>query len=214
MGIKGRILPPKSEQKLVRQTRVSQEFGPRLKAVREKANLTQREVAELCGVSQKGISHIETNSTIYHRVTLVRKLQDLFGESLDELPAPERLPRKEYPVPVTQALRKAGFGGTDKELEELISKAPTAIEILKDPVPLTPLEDESDFSLRRLIRSAQYVSDNLPRLKELYEKTLREMQRIEQRVESGLSREQIAILKDKAKRWDDLQAILERKARV
>lgn len=53
-------------------------------SAREKAGLTQREVAEKIGVDQSAVSFWETGKTA-PRAALLKKLSELYGCTVDEL---------------------------------------------------------------------------------------------------------------------------------
>ena len=59
-------------------------FGKRLREVRKSKKLTQIELANMLGISQKSYSHWENNKTFPSFENLV-KLADLFEVSLDWL---------------------------------------------------------------------------------------------------------------------------------
>jgi hypothetical protein len=105
------------------------------------------------------------------------RIASLFGPEFDQMPMPEH-PRKQAPTPVTTGLRRAAA------LPPVV-REPEVAEVEITAVPEGGLvvveEGDAEFSLRRLRRSITYLAAHMPRLIELYEQTLREMQRLEQR---------------------------------
>ena len=61
------------------------QFGEKLKALREKNNLTQTDVAQALGVTQRAISYYENKNVIPNDPKALNKLAEFFNITLDEL---------------------------------------------------------------------------------------------------------------------------------
>lgn len=70
-------------------------IGRFIKAERKEKNLTQREVAQRLGISEKTVSKWETGNGL-PEVSLMKPLCDLLGISLNELFSGTRLDEKQY----------------------------------------------------------------------------------------------------------------------
>ncbi len=70
-------------------------IGRFIRAIRKEKNLTQREVAERLGISEKTVSKWETGNGL-PEVSLMLPLCELFGISVNELLSGERLDEKRY----------------------------------------------------------------------------------------------------------------------
>ncbi|MCH5147903.1 MAG: helix-turn-helix transcriptional regulator [Clostridiales bacterium] len=70
-------------------------IGQFIKAIRKEKNLTQREVAERLGISEKTVSKWETGNGL-PEVSLMLPLCELLGISVNELLSGERLDEKKY----------------------------------------------------------------------------------------------------------------------
>ncbi|MCI1750909.1 MAG: helix-turn-helix domain-containing protein [Megasphaera cerevisiae] len=71
-------------------------FGEKLKALREKNNLTQAVVAKELGVTQRAISYYENNNVIPNDPNALNKLANLFGITLDELLLKNQGPKSKW----------------------------------------------------------------------------------------------------------------------
>lgn len=95
----------------------------------------------------------------------------------------QETPRVEAPVPITKTLR----------------------------VALSTPEDEFSYSPRKILHSLQYLQENVARLLERLERAQREIQHLEQT--QGITAEQLAVLRDKARRFDEMQELMGHKVR-
>lgn len=60
-------------------------FGEKLKGLREKKGLTQKELGEMLGISARLVSYYETNKTIPNDPTILNSIASIFNVSLDYL---------------------------------------------------------------------------------------------------------------------------------
>lgn len=77
-------------------------------------------------------------------------------------------------------------------------------------ISLSTPEDEFAYNPRKIEHSLAYLSETIPQLLKRLDKATREIHRLEV-LATGVTAEQIENLRDKARRWDDLQAIMTRK---
>jgi transcriptional regulator with XRE-family HTH domain len=72
-------------------------FGQRLAAARERAGISQRELAEKLGTDQQRVAYWERHATGFRSDTMLAQVAEILGVSADELlgrPAPRRVAAK------------------------------------------------------------------------------------------------------------------------
>lgn len=162
-------------------------IGARIQAARKAKGLSSHEVAELVGVHFTTVHAWERGANPHNQRNKTgehaRKAYEQMMELLEIDTTPREEPRETAaPVSVTKQLR----------------------------VALSTPDDEFRFSKTKILHSIQYLAENIPVLLDRLERTDREIHRLEQ--SQGITQEQLAILRDKARRYDQMQELLERKA--
>lgn len=76
-------------------------------------------------------------------------------------------------------------------------------------ISLSTPEDEFAYNPRKIEHSLAYLNETVPQLLKKVDRQAREIHRLEV-LATGITAEQVGILRDKARRWDDLQAIMSR----
>lgn len=123
----------------------------RLKDVRKKSNLTQKEVGEIIGVSQNTYSYWENGKVKIDNESL-QKLSDLFNVSVDYL-----LGRSESPAPQTFYKVSAADGKGYEIPQELIAELLVDFDEKKN--------DKLKLEIIDLIRDYDYTLEQLNMIK-------------------------------------------------